>query len=1028
MRATITTLLIFVCIVSFSQGNADPVQWQKIENKILANRNLEDISKELQQIKLSAIKRGDDVSTARSLFLLMHVADRKTEDTLFLLNSDFIDSTLAVTQSLPLSAIMHLLKAKRVMYFREKYAGSPKKRVFKTGTYADYLKMSESQLDSICVKHFDEALALADMFPRIDADEVIWLSYDPSLFLFKPDFRDIVFGEKVFFLRKHVSYGYDDPVRELLAFLPEQFMSLPDSMVSSDKKTQAVFHAFKEWANAGQPVLDARYYYIESLARGFVFDKNYDDSASEVKYEAYLERQLQSPYNAVKGSAVLNLTVSWKGKASRYYSGSSNWYFDAQRFDEKYRLYYAKTYRLIDEYLPALDSFPVIQRRLSSLKKDIEQSGIRVSAYKQQIPGEKILTLALHRNSRQLEVGIVKIGFTEKVPANVKFSLVNGNLVRDTVYSLPATDDFQWHAAYLKLDELPAGRYLVFCSDKELKNDTSAVYFELSVSNIAVLNNDNRVFVLDRTTGFPLMNPKIFVDGKGREINKSGYLIVKDPDADVNVIVGDDSISVALNNSDPEYPDEIFNKDNYDDLMEYYEENIKLRMFTDRGIYRPGQTVYYKGIFTSPDPKTGEQRVLNWKNLKVSFFKKLFYKLSLKFSKERIAISVYDAFHRNFKEIQVWPDEFGSFSGSFTLPKNAATGDWRFECDVFDQDPEHENFSVEEYKRPLFELTLGKPKKDLRLGDDFDITVKTRSFAGAKLDGTHIEYTVTAHSYFNAATGPERWKDTLLVGKGVTNSNGELLIAISDSVYLKKFPVDWGNASAIRYAIAVQAVDRTGESHEESTSLTLSARPVNIRIEVPKMVDRADFKPLPVSTRSEFTGQTGKQVIAKLRRSFPVPEDRDLLFSREVDTWLHTANELKTWFAEIKFYSEEKTNIDHAGEVIFKTTINTGSGEKLLLPYELLKPGAYSLELSCIQNDSLLGYVERVFSVFDSKQRQLPEGVSNLSFIPEKITDAGREMPLFTGNRDKAIFSILHLTYFEKGKKKVVVKNIYDTQ
>lgn len=1027
MRTAITTLLLFIFSVSFSQGRIDPVSWEKIETDILDKKNLEDVRNKLQQIKESAIEREDDIAAARSLYLLMHIADRRTEDTLFFENSSFIDSTLEVTKSPRMSAIMHLIKGKRLMYFRKKYSRYPTISRFKSGKATQYLAMSEAQLDSVCTEHFDKALRLAFALNGVDPSYMIWLSYDPLLFLFKPDFRDIVFAEKLFFLDNAEPGGIDYSAASRLGLSPDKFFAMPDTTVALYTHIQTIFRNYKEWAGVETPVRDARYYYIELLAHAYLFEKSEKDSASESAYEGYLERQLKAPYGAVRGTAAVNLAGLWRAKGARYYNGESGWY-RLERFDEKYREYYAKAHRMIDQYVASLDSFPVLQRQLQALKMGIERPEVRLSAHKEQLPGKSIASVVMFKNTRKLHVGIIKIPLAEKIIRDRKRIFSNGEVVRDTIYQLPDVDDFQSHASYLKLDGLPAGRYLVFSSGTDLKKDTTARYFELSVSNIAILNNDHRVFVLNRTTGFPQAEATILADGKHKKVNASGFVMIGNLDTSMTVIAGQDSLLAILKDHQPEYPDELYQEDDYDDLMDYYEDNIRLRVFTDRGIYRPGQTVYYKGIFTVPDPRTGEWRVLNWKNLKAPFFKKLFYRLSLKVKKERIEVSVSDAFNREFKTLQVWPDKFGSFSGSFVLPKNAATGEWNFDCDMFTVESAHGEFSVEEYKRPSFELTLKKPEKELKLGDDFDVTIKTRSFAGAKLDGVNVKYIVSALSRGFSAEDASRWGDTILVGTGITDIHGELRVAVSDSTYLKEFLTDWNENLSVLYKIEVQATDRTGESHEEELGVMLSARPVKIGISVPEYMDRADIKPLQVSTKSEFAGQVGKQVDIKLRRVIPNTADRDPLFSYQTDVWMHTPVELNQWFPDINFYKGPGDRDELRGEIVFETKINTGRGEKLLFPYEMLQPGSYSLELSCMQNDSLLGNIVKGFSVFDSKQRQLPEGRSDISFIPFNMVDAGRKLMLYTGNRSKEIFSIFHMTYFEKGKKKLVAKDTYEVQ
>ena len=82
-------------------------------------------------------------------------------------------------------------------------------------------------------------------------------------------------------------------------------------------------------------------------------------------------------------------------------------------------------------------------------------------------------------------------------------------------------------------------------------------------------------------------------------------------------------------------------------------DNLKLQMFTDRSIYRPGQTVFYKGIVTMRNPKSGEAVVLNKENLKLPLLLKLFKGKIRKSLLEDAGVYIVDPFSRNADTIKI---------------------------------------------------------------------------------------------------------------------------------------------------------------------------------------------------------------------------------------------------------------------------------------------------------------------------------------------------------------------------------------
>ena len=153
------------------------------------------------------------------------------------------------------------------------------------------------------------------------------------------------------------------------------------------------------------------------------------------------------------------------------------------------------------------------------------------------------------------------------------------------------------------------------------------------------------------------------------------------------------------------------------------EEHVTL--LTDRALYRPGQTIYVKGIAYEQAADTAH--VLEGKN----------YQLRL-----------YDVNRKEVALKDVRTNDFGSFAAEFVLPAACLNGD--FTIDV--KQGGSVSVRVEEYKRPTFELTFNPMKQAYCLGDTVNVTGNVKSYTGVAVQEVPLTYIVTRSDGWN------RWR------------------------------------------------------------------------------------------------------------------------------------------------------------------------------------------------------------------------------------------------------------------------------
>ena len=141
--------------------------------------------------------------------------------------------------------------------------------------------------------------------------------------------------------------------------------------------------------------------------------------------------------------------------------------------------------------------------------------------------------------------------------------------------------------------------------------------------------------------------------------------------------------------------------------------------FTDRSLYRPGQTIDYKGICIRVDQQGDDYSVL---------------------PNEPVTVVFVDCNNKEIERQQQKTNEYGSFSGSFTAPRDRLTGQMTIRVDGQPQGAS--NVSVEEYKRPKFQVTLDAPKTAPKLNDKVTMPGKAMAYTGAAVDGAKVRWRV----------------------------------------------------------------------------------------------------------------------------------------------------------------------------------------------------------------------------------------------------------------------------------------------
>lgn len=1008
------------CQTAADSSNTKSIE--SLEATIIENNTLIQTQHELEFIKKQALKSHNDILLARSLYDLMQVRDRRTEDTLYFRNSAFID-TLLQSQARPaLKAILLVMRAQRISNFDNRSLR------FNIGAYrlkdlkTDYAALTRPQRDTLVENDLNAALQYHNA--KFDGKQLFWLSTNPDVFLFDPKFEDIVLSEQVNLLASGRFYRNDrGSFTNWLSLNSADFRSKLDSLAADAKSGSDILTAYQQWLSFHKTD-EAVSAFIESLARKNIYLNAAFDSLTRQTYIKYLQANITSPYVAVKAHSVYQLCLIWNEEGNKYANFANQYSYDFHRdFDPQYQFYPVKALELYEQNKKLMLQYPVFNTVLNSMAQQIKAATIRVEMDGQHLPGNEIPIRAIYKNIDKLYYRVILISSIEPpgvAMVKVTTQLLSREPVAQGDFALPLPADHNKHGVYLKLKQLPAGRYRLLFSKTPFKADSYDVNnLPFEVTGIAAINSDDRIYILDRKTGFPLIGAQVKAFKKKQRvavegiINANGYINIEEDAADsLNITYKCDtsgySFSVRTNN----LRNDVYNKRDYDNLADFYNDKVRTEIFTDRSIYRPGETVHYKIIFLTNDPNTGDPVLFNSANVGEANLKKWLQTANGK-------IMFEDPFNKEIDSTQIKINDFGSFAGSFTIPKTAATGDWRIDAEPRGGYQNNGSFRVEEYKRPTIELNMEKQKKMLMPGEPFVIKFKLRSFNGADLNNLPINYTISRNGRLlvGKSTRNDYTHVKLISKTSYTDEKGELLIPITDTLVAKANLSDsliWN----FSYLIQATATDATGESTELNQGFNITSRPVSISIPLDKTYDRQALPALNVNTNADFEGVVSRNVSIKLYKvSNP---GYNLNSFKPVDQWYYNKADWNTWFPDIAEplpAKQEKT-------LILDTVINTGSHGKFVLPKNKLVVGFYQLFVQVKENGKIMGQYDNNFNVFDSQTGNTP--VDDIDYMPIHDAKPGDVLTWYSSGKTNN-YTLYQVLYVGINKKKVI-RNIYETK
>ena len=433
---------------------------------------------------------------------------------------------------------------------------------------------------------------------------------------------------------------------------------------------------------------------------------------------------------------------------------------------------------------------------------------------------ERVIKLNLrHLESMTMTVSKVDLDplkdyflYDDKIYSEVKKAIIKGTTFKVSK-QFDKHPDYELFKDSIILKPLEKGIYLAEfeTNERNIKNARTLFY----VSDVFLLaqpmpNNQTRMIAVSATTGQPLKDAKLKIVN-----HKKDTLIHFGPKGDKVVTMPErrsDNGDYYLYTKDDKWcPNQSMWMANY-----YYNsvsDRTSIQLFTDRSIYRPGQTVHVAVI--KFQVKGGlETNAMEG---------------------EKLTVILRDANHKDVDTKEVVTDRFGKAIADFVLPQSGLTG--TFSVNVAGN---RETFRVEEYKRPTFEVEMPEVKEAYKDGDTLTVKGYARTYSGVPVQGAKVSYAVErrfASWWWRSGSDDE---ETLLEDSVVTDDEGAFVMRVPISLPSNvdaDDEDDWRNRF---YEIVVNAsvTDLGGETHEGEMSLPISRKLKAFDFNIPSIMER----------------------------------------------------------------------------------------------------------------------------------------------------------------------------------------------
>ncbi len=527
---------------------------------------------------------------------------------------------------------------------------------------------------------------------------------------------------------------------------------------------------------------------------------------------------------------------------------------------------------------------------------------------------------------------------------------------------LPDEGDLQEHRTEFALDGQGFGTYaLLFATNPEFSQDTvneaGVIFFTVSEMGALFRNPTNQFLVAHRGNGQPMENVALqFFTGRyNRSKSQQELVLHSKGQTDAN--------GMAELPADPQQyylvqlqkgADTQLLSTGFSSFQPYNSRRKQqtTHFFLDRAIYRPGQTVYFKALTMVYD-EAGLPEVL---------------------ANEPVTLTFRDANRQEVESLALQSNAYGTVQGSFTAPKGGLLGQMSIQSSVGGNT---QFFSVEEYKRPKFEVELQPLEGQPELGDTVTLEGVATAYAGNVIDGAQVTYRVERSTRFPWALWwyrPPGGGGSMEIANGSTTTtpDGRFTIpfpALPDETLSPEDRPEY------LFTVSVDVTDANGETRSGSRTVRLGYLQLKAEMELPAKADLASpMMPLQLHAQNLDGNPTAAAGNITIEAVAPPPRALVERYWDRPDYYIMDKAAFIQRFPHLPYADEHQHHNWEVTDTAFEQGVQLNGQDTLFLNYAGWSVGHYRATLSLEDESGERVETVKYFSVYDSEKERLPAG------------------------------------------------------
>ncbi|MFP4471410.1 MAG: MG2 domain-containing protein, partial [Bacteroidales bacterium] len=621
------------------------------------------------------------------------------------------------------------------------------------------------------------------------------------------------------------------------------------------------------------------------------------------------------------------------------------------------------------------------------------------------IPGEPSLGLLRWKNLGQVYFRLISYDAAAFGELNMRNNreelaeqLTKAEPFRQWDIPLDVEQDYQPHSAEFKIPALDAGFYVLLASNREDFSGEFRLlawngFWSTSLSYITrrIEEGGQELFVLNRKTGRQIGEVSVRLIKRDYDYRTRQYQtteagsFVTDENGYLRIEASEDlrgAVNFELQKGE----------DSFQTQKSYYlrppgkrveKPREKSYFFTDRSVYRPGQTVYFKTILLE---QTGQNLViLPGKSTTVEF---------------------RDVNNQLISSLDLNSNEYGSVHGSFSIPQGILNGQMSLK-----NGSGSVSVQVEEYKRPSFEVTFEAVEGSYRVGEQVELEGQALAYAGNAIDGAEVSYRVVRRSRFPFfGYGYSRWfpqspEVEIATGETTTDDEGRFTVTFKaipdDELRPELKPV-------FSYYVEASVTDISGETQRGSETVSVGYQALFLKTDLPEQVNLDEVNRFKV-TAENLSGikQDATVTVEVFRLEAPDRLITDRLW-QQPDVYLTERKAFLEDFPHRIYKNEDDPRDWKKAEQVMQQTINTAV-DSVISPENFAQwdQGKYLVTLTATDAFGEKVESESYVTLFDPESRKPPLPLYDW-FVPLKSkAEPGEEATFLLGTSARNV-SVLY--------------------